>query len=356
MSAPMQLAVGRHGELGGDGSPDECPSVTSGGGSLDADRPNRGETPSRRGWLRTFVAVTSVLVLLSSRPPPLATQEVWLDARNNNQTWFTGSFLPHYLRVRLVGLTPAECERRVVVFDAYSGGQASPDSANARWVVGDDERWDASAWCEAETRWRLSDATGVQKLRAWIAGLDVPATGDTLRRPIRMFEAVARASPRLMVGIAGILIGHSYDTLAVSNGDSAVVPIREQSTVIPMFGVETPILLPWLSRSAFARGLLRRVRVFVGASVTEPGRDFFFGIAPNPLLFGQQWEEIAFQLTLGVHVGRRTVLGSGEACAETLQSGATCQVTRFFWNYPFLSASMDASGLLTGVLRAIGIS
>jgi len=300
--------------------------------------------------------IVCMVVLSCGGSTPLAAQDVWLEGRNNNQTWFRGSYLPSYIRVRLVGLTPAECETRHVVFEAYSGGHASPEKASARWVVSDGEEWGGSAWCEAETRWQLSDATGIQKLRASIDGLDVPATGDTLRRPARVFEAVAREGPRVTLGLAGILISQYYDTLAVFNGDSTVASVHEQSTVVPMFGVETPILLSYASRSAFFRGLFRRVRVFVGASITEPGRDFFFGITPNPLLFGQQWEEISFQLTLGAHVGRRKVVGSSEECAERLQPGSVCEIERFFWNFPYLSVNMDASGLVGAVLRAIGIA
>lgn len=288
--------------------------------------------------------------------PSLSSQEIWLDARNNHQTWFRGSHLPRYLRVRLVGLTPTECEEQIVVFEAYSGGLASPERAPARWVLGgDDDQWGGSEWCEAETRWQLSDATGVQKLRAWIEGVGVPATGDTLRRPHRMFEAVARQGPRVTLGLAGVLISHIYDTLAISDTDTSVVTVREQTTVIPMFGVETPILMPYVRGNKFLRGLFRRVRVFVGASIEEPGRDFFLGIAPNPLLFGQQWEEISFQLTYGVHVGRRTVAGRGDECTEAFQAASVCEISRFFWNHPYVSVSMDASRLLGAVLRAIGI-
>ncbi|MFQ6045882.1 MAG: hypothetical protein ACE5PT_05910 [Gemmatimonadales bacterium] len=297
-----------------------------------------------------------VLVICVAVSPSFAAQEVWLDARNNNQTWFTGGYLPHYLHVRIVGVTPAECEEQVVVFEAYSGGSASPEAAPARWVEGDDdEEWGGSAWCEAETRWQLSDATGVQKLRAWIDGISVPATGDTLRRPHRMFEAVAREGPRVTLGLAGVLIGRTYDTLAVSDTDTSIVTAREQTTVMPMFGVETPILMPYVRDNKLLRGFFRRLRVFVGASIEEPGRDFFLGFTPNPMLFGQQWEEISFQLTYGVHVGRRTVVGRGEECTEAFQAGSVCAINRFFWNHPYVSVSMDASRLLGAVLRAIGI-
>jgi len=315
--------------------------------------------PCEIGWWsvcwNTLASVGVVLLLSTASPSLLASQDVWLDARNNNQTWFTGSYLPRYLRVRLAGLTPAECEERTVVFEAYSEGTVSPDSAKARWVVGEGAGWSGGEWCEAEARWQLSSATGLQKLRASIVGLSVPATGDTLHRPYRVFEAVARKPPRVMLGLAGILIGHSYDTLAIADGDTTVVPVREQTTVVPMFGVETPLLMEYLSGNTFLRGLFRRVRVFVGASIADPSRDFFFGIAPNPLIFGQQWEDISFQLAYGIHVGRRTVLGSVAECSERPNPVPTCQADRFYWDHPFIAVSMDASQLLGAVLRAIGI-
>lgn len=186
------------------------------------------------------------MVLLSARPV-LARQadsssKPWLEAENNRQIWFAGGYVPRYLKVRLRGATAADCEQHAVRFDAFSGGEASPDSALARWRVGENG---APGWCEAETRWKLSDAIGLQKLQARIVGAAPVASADTVHTPVRVFEAVSRARPRVTIGIAVSHINNRYDTLAVTGVDTTVVAFRERSGVIPVFGVETPIVMPW---------------------------------------------------------------------------------------------------------------
>lgn len=292
----------------------------------------------------------ATIALLSASPLTSQEELIWLDVPPVPQTWFAGSFLPRYVRVQLRGVGSETCENHSVSFEPFSEGEASPIRVPARWRIADGE-----GWCEAETRWKLGSAIGVQKLRASIDSIVTPFIGDTLRRPHRILEAVARAGPRVTVGLAMVNIAQRYDTLAVVGTDSTLAPAREGSEIIPVFGVETPIVVPPASSSAFLRGFFGRLRLFVAASIDDPGEDLFFGLAVLPFTFGQQWEELAFQLGYGFHLARRRVAESGPACVNGGNSSALCERDRFFLNHPTLTVTLDASDLIAVVLRAIGI-
>lgn len=201
--------------------------------------------------------------------------------------------------VAVINAPPELCSRTLIAFRA-GDGTVSPDTVRGASPEG-------RAGCVASTWWRLGKGTGRQTLRASVVGSSNFETAT----------AVARAAPHIFAGVAvtydfhnyrivkrdstiqHVTIKHGADTTVVSDTVIRKDRVHSQSegwNFAPTVGADFPL------------GRRReRLRGSLAVSLTEPTRDFYFGLSIIQPFAGVSYENLGIDVHLVGHLGRRDV-------------------------------------------------
>ena len=191
-------------------------------------------------------------------------------------------------------------------FQAPLEGKTTPDTGRARLEASQRPAMFDSV-CVVETRWKLADAAGSQRLDLFLGG------DNFEQRHIRIAGS-ARQALRLTAGF-GVFsrvrrdIKITCDSLTEHARCGSVAPeelpkevtigaAREQG-VEPYFALELPIFLRSNPDNAVEHLLYRHLRIVVGTTFEKPEENYFAGVALIPL-FSSSGEQSAFQLHAGM--------------------------------------------------------
>lgn len=299
--------------------------------------------------------------------PPLNVPSYTLDPVSGYyQSWYENRQLvrPVVVRIRehTGEMSQEKCERiRIAFTPAGSGGVVSPDTVQAVWRVpvttkGLADLGRASppgeVLCLAQARWKLAEGIGEQHIEARVVG------GGS--QP-ELVTAWARASPRVIMGIAGSVV-KGYD--AINERKQKVttvhrvledVVLMKDSTVtltsfdrkdgglefFPVVGVDWPLFqrYHWL-------------RVSVATDVRNPVENWFFGLSAAQLRWGLPQEGVGYDVQVFAHLGERNEVQNRAVCEA---DGSAC-VTEDNWSLVGAGAMfvLDGGSLFSKLLEAIG--
>jgi hypothetical protein len=286
------------------------------------------------------------------KPEPLAVSTTPYHQTAPRYVWIRGDHIPITIpvfidsvgttlaagsgRLRRVAATRESCEKVNVVFTALQGGTASPDTVRALWYP----RREGMAWhptqgrCRAETRWRLADDAGEQRM-------DVVIGDDSvIARSRFIMTAFARQTPRLTGGygyFGGLLQDREVTCAEIRtharctsrpDSDTVTIQVREGGGSA-YFAVEFPIFKYRVSEgSVVGKYLAEHLRIVLGSTFERPSDNIFMGLTLMPLFSGAS-EAAPFQISAGV----------GSRGIRT-------------W---YVGMSLDATTIVAPVLGAIGI-
>jgi len=180
----------------------------------------------------------------------------------------------------------AECNSLSVQFTPYGGGTtgaATPSVAPAAWKRGGGVVRDS---CFVRTVWRLADDPGDQYLQATVQ------QGNTQSPVIRSnasdssLHAMARLQPEFVVGWVGVPDAKDKSGLVRSAAGRLFA------------GLEFPLMFP--SRHVWPQGgFLSRLRLLLGISTANPGREWYVGVCIHPMVMGTRYERFPIRLATG---------------------------------------------------------
>jgi hypothetical protein len=266
--------------------------------------------------------LTGTVVLI---PPESTPVRVTLNSSSitKSHIWLRNEFVPTTTRIRINVADSTTCENIRFQFRPRLNGLATPDTGRAVWLRGK---------CVADTRWKLGDAAGQQEM-------DVTIGGDKgiVSQRIQMI-AYGRQGPRLTAGL-GLFrqIVRNQSFLCTSRTDNPgcatvetlpkkITTTQRADGTEPFFALEFPLLSYRRGRGPVAQ-VMRHTRLVAGTTFNNPEDNPFLGVAVFPLIRAAS-EEIPFQLSTGM----------------------TLKAPR----HPYVGLSLDASTLVTSILKVLG--
>jgi hypothetical protein len=287
----------------------------------------------------------------------------------NGASWFEKAPLRHPVVVEILRadapndasryITDAEsCAKFRVAFTRIASGATTPDTATATLDHAEVGETPARHGCFARSYWTLGEGAGRRHVRASLVGASPSTVGSTA-----MFEAYARAMPRLIGGVA-VTYNRGYQgakpaaerTVRVertqpdgstisfdstfSTGRDTVDNVKGHYGPAAFVGVSTPVV-PRLHRFAVTFGV-------------DPGsidRHWYLGASVLRLGGALAVEVLPIDIHVLGHWGRLDVLEDVSKC-EQLGDCRTEDDVRFIGMAAMLS--VDASSLLTELIKKLG--
>lgn len=268
-------------------------------------------------------------VILRPTPTPAPTPRVVTVAPTDNAyVWVRGDRIPRLIPVQITGvggsLDEKSCESVRVLFRARMEGKVDPDSTHPVW--------DGSR-CIAVTRWRLADDAGAQGVDVFLGG-----TGTILPEQTTI-SAFSRHTPRLTAGYGYFRSMKFEESVACEDARSLsdcegkddtveVTRLTRDGRGAAFFALEMPLFLSTNPSNWVTRTLYQRTRLTIGSTFDQPEDNIFIGVTVFPLIFAAS-ESSPFQLSAGITTGG--------------------------WKAPYVGLALDASTIITPILKAVGI-
>ena len=239
-------------------------------------------------------SVSRTVTIRKPAPAPKLGDSNWDDDLSQARTavGFAGTQVARPLKIDIDNVAnPTSCGRQVVTFTVPDKGSVSPATAAGEWTNGR---------CLVEARWTLGGTVGSHSLTAQLK--DRPET-------TRRFQAVGRALPRLVVGLAAA--SRTEFTRLDVQEDTTVLETETFSPFSAVLGLDTPLYTKWPA-----------IRGFLGASAANLDREWYVGLSLLHLVKvfrPHSWAELeAETLPVSLHlvtrIDRITKVTNAEDC------------------------------------------